>query len=326
MSVTLADKLAFLGTPGRLDTVVDTIETHMSWVFLTARRVYKLKKPVALPYLDHRTLERRRRSCEKELLLGRRLARDVYDDVLSLVATPHGLALGGAGEVVEWLVAMRRLPETAMLPHALATKTATERDADAVGDALAAFYASTAASTWSTEAYVRRMHELVTMYATELVASGVARARVEAVESALNALGDRHAALLARRLADGRVVDAHGDLRPEHVCLETPPAFIDPLEFDDDLRTLDAVSELAFFALECDRLGATWFAERVVARYAARAGDRTPPELVAFYRGQHALARAVIAVRHVADAPPADHARWRAKGEDYLARALAAIG
>ena len=326
MSVTLADKLAFLGTPGRLDTVVDTIETHMSWVFLTARRVYKLKKPVALLYLDHRTLERRRRSCEKELVLGRRLAKGVYFDVLPLVVTPRGLALGGEGEIVEWLVAMRRLPETAMLPHALAAGTATPSDADAVGDALAGFYRTATPSAWSGEAYVRRMHDLVDVYAAELVASGVTHGRVEDVEAALNALGDRHAALLAHRIVEGHVVDAHGDLRPEHVCLEAPPAIIDPLEFDDDLRTLDAASELAFFALECERLDGAWFADRVIARYAAHTGDRPPPELVAFYRGQHALARAVIAVRHVVDALPTDHPRWRGKAEDYLARALAASG
>jgi aminoglycoside phosphotransferase family enzyme len=321
MQVALADKVAFLATEGRLDTVVETVETHLSWVFLTARRVYKLKKPVALPYVDHRALARRRSSCDKELALGRRLAADVYLDVVPMVWTPRGLALGGDGEVVEWLVAMRRLAETAMLPHALAAGTATMRDADAFGEVLARFYAGAAASAWSGDEYVRRMRGLVVAYADELVERGEPRPRIESIAARLLARCERCAARLAHRIAEGRVVDAHGDLRPEHVCLEATPVAIDPLEFDDDLRTLDAASELAFFTLECERLGAAWFAGRVVARYAAITGDAAPHELVALYRGQHALARGLIAVRRLADAPPAALPGWRAKADDYLAHA-----
>lgn len=324
MAVELADKLAFLATPGRLDTVVETIETHMSWVFLTAQRVYKLKKPVALPFLDHRPLERRHQSCLKEFALGRRLAPTVYIDVVPLVSTSAGLALDREGDIVDWLVAMRRLPATAMLPHALATGSATARDADAVGDVLAAFYRSAARTAWSAAEYQRRMRELVASYSTELVTRGVSRDRLAVSANRLLAQIERCGDLLAGRVAEGRVVDAHGDLRPEHVCLESPPVMIDPLEFDDDLRMLDAASELAFFTMECDRLGARWFADQVVARYAEQTGDRTPPELVAIYVGQHALARALIALRHIADAPPADHPKWHAKADDYLARVRAA--
>lgn len=321
MAVSLADKLAFLGTPGRLDTVADTIETHMSWVFLTAHRAYKLKKPIALPYLDHRTLARRRVSCEKEYALGLRLAPTVYLGVVPLVATPHGLALDGDGEVVEWLVEMRRLPATAMLPHALESGSATLGDADAVGDALAQFYARAPRAGWSGADYVRRMRDLITTYSAELAARGLPREPLAHATATLLADLERTTELLVQRIADGRVVDAHGDLRPEHICLEHPPVIIDPLEFDDALRTLDAASELAFFAMECERLGAAWFSAQVVARYADVSGDHAPHELVALYRGQHALARALIAVRHIADAPVADHARWRRKADNYLAYA-----
>ena len=127
---------------------------------------------------------------------------------------------------------------------------------------------------------------------------------------------DREAAALAARV--GRVVDGHGDLRPEHVCLE-PPLVIDPLELDD-LRMIDAASELAFFALECERLDASWFGQRVFARYCHRTGDSIAPAVLAIYRAQHALARALIALRHMDDGP-SDPARWRTRAADYLARA-----
>jgi uncharacterized protein len=321
MTGELAAKLAFLRASGAFDGVTEVVETHMSWVFLTGRHAFKLKKPVCLPYIDYRTIERRRRSCDSELRLGRRLGASVYEAVVPLVSTPKGLAIGGAGPIVDWLVIMRRLPGELMLPQMLARGEATVADADAVGDLLADFYLTARPASWNGLEYRSRLRELVSADAGELVDRGAARETVEPIARAELAAIEREAGALEARIAEGRVVDAHGDLRPEHVCLETPPVVIDPLEFDDDLRTLDAASELAFFALECDRMGATWFGERVSSRYAGRAGDRVSPSLVALYRCQHALTRALIALRHVGDADPTDQARWRAKADDYLTRA-----
>jgi aminoglycoside phosphotransferase family enzyme len=321
MSTELAAKLAFLRASGAFDGVMEVIETHMSWVFLTERHAFKLKKPVRLPYLDYRTIERRRQSCDNELRLGRRLASNVYDRVSPLVSTASGLAIGGAGEIVDWLVVMRRLPRDRMLPQMLASGDATGAHADALGELLGRFYREAPRASWDGAEYRRRLREIVVAVAGELVERGASRVAVDRIVRHGLAWMNAHASTLDARIADGRVVDAHGDLRPEHVCLETPPVVIDPLEFDDDLRTLDAASELAFFALECDRLGATWFADRVFARYAERCSDRVPASLVELYRGQHALTRALIALRHVDDAEPSDQPRWRAKADDYLARA-----
>ena len=126
----VAEKVAFLSRPDayphRADEVV-VRETHMSWVFLAGPRVYKLKKPVRFPYLDFSTLARREAACRAELRLNRRLAGDVYVDVIPLTAMQHRLALAGSGAVVDWLVVMRRLDERCMLDHAIAAKCVDER-------------------------------------------------------------------------------------------------------------------------------------------------------------------------------------------------------
>jgi aminoglycoside phosphotransferase family enzyme len=319
--IDLAAKLAFLRASGAFDGVTEVVETHMSWVFLTERHAFKLKKPVRLPYVDYTTIERRRSSCDKELRLGRRLATNVYERVVPLVAADDRLAIGGDGAIVDWLVVMRRLSLARMLPQMLARGAATARDADALGDVLAAFYRGAERSPWTAADYRRRTHDLIASVAGELVERGAPRASVAAIATATLAAIERESRALDARIAEGRVVDAHGDLRPEHVCLETPPVVIDPLEFDDGLRTLDAASELAFLALECERLDARWFGERVVARYVERTGDHPPAALVALYRTHHALTRALIALRHVADAPAVDRSRWRAKAAGYLDRA-----
>jgi len=322
MPAEYAAKVAFLRTPGALGDgpQVEWIETHMSCVCLTEHYAWKLKKPVRLPYVDYSTLERRRRSCETELRLGRRLASDVYLETVPITSGARGLAIGGGGEIVDWLLVMRRLPLERMLPQMLARGEATVVHADSVADVLAAFYRQAARAPWSEVEYRSRLHDTTLANARELVERGRPRSEIEPIAGAFVANLEREAAVLSARVAAGRVVDAHGDLRPEHICLETPPLIIDPLEFDDELRTLDASSELAFLALECDRLGATWFGERVIARYAERSGDVASPAIIALYRTQHALTRALIALRHLEDAPVAQHPRWHARARDYLTR------
>lgn len=324
-AVELAAKVAFLRTPAAYGAAapdtVDVIETHASWVFLIGERVFKLKKPIRLPYLDFSTLERRHRSCTQEMRLGSRLAREVYLGVEPLVDGPAGLSLGGPGEVVDWLVVMRRLPADRMLPELLARGRATPADADAVAGVLAAFYQGAARAPWDGPDYRRWLREVTVAMTGELTARGAPRAAVAQLARGQLSVLQHDARLLDERVAAGRVVDAHGDLRPEHICLETPPAIIDPLEFDDELRMLDRASELAFLALECERVGAGWFGERVIARYEELSGDRIPPVLRRFYSRHHAITRALLALRHLDDVPPAQAGRWRTKADDYLARA-----
>ena len=109
---------------------VETIETHFAWVFLLGERAYKLKKPVNVPGMDLSTLDARRLSCAEELRLNRRLAPDVYLDVVPLVrAADATLRVGGEGAIVDWLVRMRRLPAALMLDRAIAAGTASAGEA-----------------------------------------------------------------------------------------------------------------------------------------------------------------------------------------------------
>jgi aminoglycoside phosphotransferase family enzyme len=118
-----------------------------------------------------------------------------------------------------------------------------------------------------------------------------------------------------------RIVEAHGDLRPEHVCLEDPPKIIDCLEFSRELRLLDPADELSFLALECARLGWPELASTIFGTYTAVTGDAPHPMLLDFYRSFRACVRARIAIRHLADASPREPARWSAQARAYLALA-----
>jgi aminoglycoside phosphotransferase family enzyme len=119
---------------------VDIIETHMSWVFLTDRHAWKLKKPVRQSYLDFTTEAARRRNCVEELRLNRRLTKDVYLEVVPLTVDTDGrLRLGTDGAAVDWLVKMRRLPADRMLDRLIRAGSARAEDVRRIVDALCRF-------------------------------------------------------------------------------------------------------------------------------------------------------------------------------------------
>lgn len=324
-----AARLKFLARPDAYPdrpAVVEVIETHFAWVFLSRRLVYKLKKPIRAYGFDLTTLAARRANCELEVALNRRLAATVYLGVVPLVRSGSSFRLEGPGDAEEWLVKMRRLPRDRTLDCTARTGTMSDRDLALVIDKLAAFYASTARAPWNGREYCDHLERSIERYAAELEAPdlGVARVQVSALCAAQLSFVRDWAAVLAARQNGGRVVDAHGDLRPEHIFLGEPPQIIDCLEFSDELRRLDTAEEIAFLILECDRLGCDAIAKRLGALYRQRCADDAPPELFAFYRSRRAVVRALLALLHLRD-QTGDEERWRRRAQWYLDAASAAL-
>jgi aminoglycoside phosphotransferase family enzyme len=313
--------LAWLRGSGRTAPEVTRVETHLSWVFLAGADVYKLKKAIRLDEIDFSTPERRRRNCLEEVRLNRRLAPDVYRGVLSVTREADGsVALAGAGPPIDWVVHMRRLPDEDNLERVIrAGRVAAEAPAihEAAGH-LARFFASARRVPLSPAAYLARLVHGTRRDRDTLRAPRYAlpRARVEALARAQLSLLATCARLFELRAR--HIVDAHGDLRPEHIWLGQPPAIIDCIEFDRALRTLDPVDDLAFLDLECERLGqpevGAWFFDAYT-----RATFDTPPSVVAgFYRVYRALRRATIAARHLDDPLVADPGVFLERARAYL--------
>ncbi len=327
----IEDKVAYLRKPEHYPDPgehVEVIETHMAWVFLTDRHAYKMKKPVRLDGMDFRTLTARRRACRAELVLNRRLAPDVYLGLrtLRLDASGH-MDLGPEpsdaheGDVVEWLIQMRRLPEERMLDTALEQGTVSPSHMKRAGAVLARFYRNASPVQLAAASYRRRLREDVHRNRRALLRTGrsLSRHRIQEVADALIAVLRQHPDSLDARAHDGHIIDGHGDLRPEHVCLESPPVIIDCLEFSRALRLLDPADELSFLALECERLGAAWAGQVVFDVYRAETDDDPPARLCSFYACRNAYQRARLAVRHLKTHDTrADPTVWVAQAQDYL--------
>jgi aminoglycoside phosphotransferase family enzyme len=297
---------------------VEAIETHMSWVFLVERYAYKLKKPIITPLLDFSTIGARRVACEEELRLNRRLAASVYLAVVPLVRTEREWRLEGEGHALDWLVKMRRLPRERMLDACIERSTIRPVEVERLAHVLSAFYASAARVPITGAAYREQLSlDIAAKRATLLDPRyALPPAEIEALVAKLWASLERHGASLEGRAAS--VVEAHGDLRPEHICLEAEPVAIDCLEFDRSLRLLDPLSELSFLALECRRLAAAWVGERLIERYEDESGVAAPRALRSFYASYHALVRAAVAIWHLDDVGLEHMDRFRARALEYL--------
>ena len=317
-------KIAFLGSAGAYPertSRVERIETHFSWVFLTDRYAYKLKKPVRNGGVDLSTLNSRERNAKREVSLNRRLARDVYIGVLPLTLGEGGLAIAGTGNIVDWLVQMRRLPAERMLDHRLTRGDWCYADIQVLAARLAGFFATARRANVEPRAYLERFRAECrsSRLALRDTAGCGLRHTGETIARRLEAFMCRRDWLLVRRAELGRVVEGHGDLRPEHVCLGPSPLVIDCLEFRADLRCLDPVDELAFLAMECERLGAAGIGRILFDRYRRRTGDNPSRALINFYKAVNAMIRARIAILHLREIPVRDPAKWPRRAAEYLA-------
>jgi aminoglycoside phosphotransferase family enzyme len=296
----------------------------MSWVFLTDIQAWKLKKPVRTEYLDFSTVEARRRNANTEIRLNRRLAHDVYLGVVRLcLEGKDTLRLGSNGVPVDWLVLMRRLPADRMLDYVIAHKTVSQPDLLKLASLLADFYTKRPPALTTNWHYRARLARDLEKAEAQLISAGAgitASLVHTAIQSALDFLrsNPEH---FDRRVRAGKIIEAHGDLRPEHICLETRPVIIDCLEFNPTLRTLDAASELAFLALECERLGAPEIGQVILKHYREITDDHPSNELLGFYRTYHACIRAKIALSHLCDGDIERRPMWIAKARQYLAMA-----
>lgn len=300
---------------------VSVIETHKSWVFLADHHAYKLKKPIQHNSVDFRSLEARCSNCEIEVALNRRLAGDVYIGVEQIRQGEQGqLTLGGIGELVDCVVKMKRLPADRMLSRLIADGNVQEYEVRRLAAKLARFYRDSPSVLTNPAEYTDHLtDELQTSFAAlESPGLGLDVTRVSRIRDHLERFLEDRGELLADRVNTGRIVDGHGDLRAEHVCLLPDPVMFDCLEFDARLRVVDPVDELAFLSLECERLGDASIGRILTSEYAAITADLVTHSLVSFYKVYRACMWARLAAWRTAELDPERWGKWTERIESLL--------
>ena len=277
-------------------------ETHISRVFLGPDRVWKVKRPVSLGFLDFSTLELRRRACEAEVELNRRLAPDVYLGVVPVRRGEDGRHRfgGDEGRRVDWAVEMRRLPDEARADTLLEGGELTEDHVDRLAARLVAFHEAAPVTEEITrfgdpELISRNLEENFEQ-TRDTIDAYLKKPQIEELVEGQRRFLEEHADAFRERMRAGRVRDGHGDLRLEHCYfVDGRVEIIDCIEFNDRFRFGDVAIDLAFLAMDLKWHGRVDLAERLLGRYALLANDYDLFPLIDFYAGYRAYVRAKIA-------------------------------
>jgi aminoglycoside phosphotransferase family enzyme/predicted kinase len=299
-----ADVIAFLSDPAShasRPASVDIVETHGAIVFLAGDEALKIKRAIALAYLDFSTLEKREAVCRHEFAINQPNAPEIYRSVVAITRAPGGqLAIGGDGTPVEWAVRMARFGQEHVLSHVAGTAGIDDRLAADLAAMLLAAHGVAGIHTVSGGA--ERLGRIIGSVGTGLATSSSSVEGASAHCQRFRALADtafaRSAAVLDRRARAGLVRRCHGDLHLGNIVIwNGRPTLFDALEFDEDLATIDLLYDLAFLVMDLDRRGQRRAAQIVLDRYLSGSGrdiDLEGLSALPLFLGLRAAIRALV--------------------------------
>jgi aminoglycoside phosphotransferase family enzyme/predicted kinase len=274
---------------GDLDAQVH--ETHTGVVILLGEKAYKVKKPVTTDFLDFSTRESRKHACEREVVLNRRLAPHSYFGVAEYS--------GPVGEPSEPVIEMRRYPDAARLTSLVEAGEPVLQHLCVIAEMLAQFHRGAERgpaidAEGTPEAISARWHQnlaAMEQHGTDIIE----RSSVAQLRRLVDQYIAGHTDLFDKRVAQGRIIDGHGDLLADDIfCVPEGPALLDCLEFDDQLRYVDGIDDAAFLAMDLDFLGRRDLGDAFVDEYRRRADDPAPTSLTHFYVAYRAVVRAKV--------------------------------
>jgi aminoglycoside phosphotransferase family enzyme/predicted kinase len=280
-------------------TRVELVQTHVSYIFLTDRHAYKIKKPVDFGFLNFSSIDRRRFYCNEEVRLNRRLCPDIYEGVVELRETSHGAAFHGNGAVLDYAVKMRRLPAERMLDKLVATGDITPATMREISRLIATFHLN--APTSSTVAdhgrlerimynWQENFEQMVPFEETTLPA----RDR-EYIRSWVTTFAAEHIHTFQQRVDDGFIRECDGDIHLENICLDNDSIHIfDCIEFNDRFRCCDTAADIAFLLMDLDFHGRHDLSDDVINEYISVTGDAGAVPLIHFYKIYRAFVRGKV--------------------------------
>ena len=312
--------------PGFYPHPVESIEqqeTHISMVFLTGSFVYKIKKPVDLGFLDFTSLKKRQHYCRQEVDLNRRLSHGVYIDAVPITCHDSKYALNGSGTTVEFAVKMHQLAETDSMRDRLKHAKLNDGDIEALVRLLAHSYMHSPIDP-ETEpscgfAWKKNLQEL-----EPFIGVWINRQQFEFVRSATRSFYREHKTIFHRRRNHGKIRDCHGDLRTDHIYFtKNGIQIIDCIEFNDRLRYLDVINDLAFLAMDLEFSHFPEIARKLIRLYIEQTDDVDALPLLSFYRCYRAMVRCKISCFRLREigSRNTDYDTLRAAAERYLSMA-----
>src|SRR5215510_10695625 len=281
-------------------TEITVLQTHISWIVLTGPYAYKIKKPVNLGFVDFSTLAKRHFFCQEELRLNRRLAPQLYLDVVAISGSPERPRLHGQGTAIEYAVKMVQFAQETLLSHLIEAGQLQVAHIDSLAYAVSAFHASitTADSTshFGTPEGVYQPVQENFQHLFDAIDDPLRQAHARELEAwCQRTFVARRSDFIARK-RDGFVRECHGDMHLGNMILRDDAVVIfDCIEFNDTFRWIDVASDVAVLVMDLEDRGRPDLAHRFLNGYLEATGDYGLLVLLPFYLIYRAIVRAKVA-------------------------------
>ena len=306
-------------------TEITVLQTHISWVVLTGPYAYKVKKPVNLGFVDFSTLAKRHFFCQEELRLNRRLAPQLYLDVVAIYGTPERPRLHGKGAPIEYAVKMRQFAQETLLSHLVNVGQLHAAHIDSLASEVSAFHGRIATadpqSRFGTPDMLYQPVQENFQHLFDAIDDPVRQAHAREIEAwCQRTFAARRPDFVARK-RDGCVRECHGDMHLGNmILLDDAVVIFDCIEFNDTLRWIDVASDVAFLTMDLEDRGRPDLAHRFLNGYLEATGDYGLLGLLPFYLTYRALVRAKVAGIRLgqSDLPPAEAEHARQAFGSYL--------
>ena len=285
---------------------VRLIETHISWVLLTGKYAYKIKKPVNFGFLDFSTLEKRHFFCQEELRLNQRLAAEWYLDVVPITGQPEHPEMDGTGEAIEYAVKMRQFP----CIHTLKEAPLSIDEIDQIASIVADFHQTTdradAQSIYGDSHDIHHWFVENFCHIRPLLNNPFQLLQLDAIDAWGYQEWTKKSLVMQMRKQQGYVRECHGDLHSGNMTLVNGKVILfDCIEFNPMLRWIDVISDVAFLVTDLLHLGYHDYAYRFLNRYLQATGDYQGLALLRYYLVYRALIRAKVALLRLKQHPDA---------------------
>ena len=276
---------------------IELVQTHISFVFLTTRFVYKVKKAVDFGFLDFTTLEKRRFFCEKELELNRRLCGDMYLEVVP-INKADAIKIKGEGETVEYAVKMKRMPQEKMMSKILEENKVDDGLVDRIAKRIAEFHAKAETnkriSEFGSLAVIETNWKENYDQTEEFKGKTISKEDFELIRNRVNNFMKQNKAVFEKRATEGRVRDCHGDIHSGNIFITNGIYIFDAIEFNDRFRYSDVAADVAFLAMDLDFRERPDLSDFFIERYIKYSGDQELMKLLSFYKCYRAYVRGKV--------------------------------
>ena len=278
---------------------VSIIQTHISFVALTGKYAYKVKKPVNFGFLDFSTLEKRKYFCQEEMKLNRRLCPNIYLEVLPITIKGNTLELNGDGKIVDYALKMREFSQEEIMTNLIKKGKIHEGTIDEICHILVDFYNSGKQSEeidnfGSSKAIKQNIKENFEQ-TQSVVDLTIPKDVYTYIKAASNKFFEVNKAIFEKRIKEKHIHDCHGDLHSGNIVVSDNNIYIfDCIEFNKRFRYCDVASDIGFLAMDLDYLNHPYLSSYLIDKYVDKSHDKGIFDVLNFYKSYRAYVRGKV--------------------------------